>query len=175
MFRINNRIIIRKWHAGDEPYLASQANNEKVCNHLMDYFPSPYTFDDAKMWIEKNSIAEKPTNFAIVYDNDPIGNIGIIPGIDVYSKNAALGYWIGHEFWGLGIATNSVKWMVAFAFANFDIIRLYAIVFSNNPASMKVLEKNGFVQEAIIKNSVYKKGILLNEHIFAIHKQESCV
>ncbi len=41
---------------------------------------------------------------------------------------------------------------------------------ANNPSSMRVLEKNGFHQEAIHKRAVMKEGELLDEHLFALLK-----
>jgi RimJ/RimL family protein N-acetyltransferase len=81
-----------------------------------------------------------------------------------------MGYWLGQEYWGKGIATLAVQWMVAYTFNEFDFNRIWAAVFSNNPASMRVLQKAGFKQEAILEKSVIKNGEYLNEHIFAILK-----
>lgn len=51
-----------------------------------------------------------------------------------------VGYWIGREFWGRGIATAAVA-----AFLEEVKIRpLYAHVAKTNPGSMRVLEKCGF-------------------------------
>jgi ribosomal-protein-alanine N-acetyltransferase len=173
MYQINNRLIIRTWQTGDEPYLACQANNEMIWRYLMDFFPNPYTYDDACSWISMNLSKEKPINFAIVYDGDPIGNIGILPGTDVHGKNAALGYWLGQEFWNQGITTLAVKWTVEYAFESFDFNRIWASVYSNNPASMRVLQKVGFKEEAVFEKSIFKNGEFLNEHIFSILKKES--
>jgi len=51
-----------------------------------------------------------------------------------------VGYWIGREFWGRGIATTALA-----AFLKEVKIRpLYAHVAKTNPGSMRVLEKCGF-------------------------------
>ncbi|MFA6403620.1 MAG: GNAT family N-acetyltransferase [Salinivirgaceae bacterium] len=170
MYRINQRLLIRTWQFGDESFLASQANNKMIWNYVLDIFPHPYTYDDACTWIEINRKKDKAENFALVYDGDPIGNIGIMPGADVHRKSVAMGYWLGQEYWGKGIATLAVQWMVAYTFNEFDFNRIWAAVFSNNPASMRVLQKAGFKQEAILEKSVIKNGEYLNEHIFAILK-----
>lgn len=161
---------IREWQEGDESFLAFNANHAEVFKYLYNYFPHPYTFDDAREWIAFNKKKNKAENFAIVVDGDPVGNIGIIPGTDVHQKTAALGYWLGKDYWGRGITTEAGGWMVDYAFGNFDIVRLWAGVFSNNPASGKVLTKCGFKKEAVLKNHVFKAGEVLDEIIFAIIK-----
>ena len=55
-----------------------------------------------------------------------------------------LGYWIGREFWGRGVATEALR-----AFVGTLADRpLYAYVAVHNAASMRVLEKCGFVEGA---------------------------
>src|SRR5689334_6750783 len=53
-----------------------------------------------------------------------------------------VGYWIGREFWGRGLATQAVAELVAVVEAR----PLYAHVVKSNVASIRVLEKNGFVE-----------------------------
>ena len=54
-----------------------------------------------------------------------------------------VGYWLGREFWGKGIATQALT-----AFLEIVTARpLYAHVVKHNVASIRVLEKCGFVFE----------------------------
>ena len=66
--------------------------------------------------------------------------------------------------------TDAVRAVVPVAFDRYDIVRLQAGVFSNNPASMRVLEKCGFVQEAVHKRAIYKNGTLLDEVVYVRFK-----
>lgn len=52
-----------------------------------------------------------------------------------------VGYWIGREFWGRGVATRAL----AVFLAEVTERPLYAGVAKHNVASVRVLEKNGFV------------------------------
>jgi [ribosomal protein S5]-alanine N-acetyltransferase len=54
-----------------------------------------------------------------------------------------------------------------YLYNNFDVNRLYAEVFANNPGSAKVLEKNGFKLEACLKENVYKNGVFVDNLIYA--------
>jgi RimJ/RimL family protein N-acetyltransferase len=61
-----------------------------------------------------------------------------------------IGYWVGSEFWGKGVATRAVR-----EFASGTSERpLYAWVASTNVGSIRVLEKSGFVQVGAHKNDV---------------------
>jgi len=69
-----------------------------------------------------------------------------------------VGYWLGEPYWGKGIATSAVRALVDYAFKTFDLVRLEAVVFEWNPASMRVLEKTGFTLESRMRKSVTKDG-----------------
>jgi len=56
-------------------------------------------------------------------------------------------------------------------FTQTDIIRVFASVFSNNIASMQLLLKSGFKQEAILRNAIFKNKQFYDNHIFVIFKQ----
>jgi RimJ/RimL family protein N-acetyltransferase len=52
-----------------------------------------------------------------------------------------VGYWIGREYWGQGIATSALRE----ALSDVKIRPLYAYVGKHNKASIRVLEKCGFI------------------------------
>ncbi|QIU97382.1 GNAT family N-acetyltransferase [Bacteroides faecium] len=66
------------------------------------------------------------------------------------------------------ICNRAVKQLVAIAFNQLGINRLYINIFEYNVASMRVLEIIGFEKEAIIKLSVIKEGRIFNEYIYSI-------
>ena len=159
-------ITIRQWKADDLENLVNYANNINVWNNLRNYFPSPYTEEDGKIWLEKMADASPIVNLAIDMDGACIGGIGLILNTDVYAYSAEIGYWLGEPFWNQGIATEAVRQMVEYCFYYFDIIRIYAEVFEINKASMRVLEKNGFYLEGVRRKAVYKNAILMDDYIW---------
>ena len=54
-----------------------------------------------------------------------------------------------------------------YAFANHDIARLDAGVFEWNPASMRVLEKVGYVLEGRLRTSITKDGQTIDGFLYA--------
>jgi RimJ/RimL family protein N-acetyltransferase len=45
-------------------------------------------------------------------------------------------------------------------------VRLQAGIFSNNPVSMRVLEKCGFTREVVHRDAITKNGALLDEVMY---------
>ena len=161
---------LREWRLDDAAELQKQADNPNVYNYLMDAFPHPYTMDDAVNWINMMLKQNPVLVFVIDIDGKLAGAIGLEMRYDIYSKAPLLGYWLAEQFWRKGIMTEAVKLMTAYAFANLDIVRLQAGILSNNPASMRVLEKAGFTKEGILRNGIIKNGVVLDEHIYGLIK-----
>jgi ribosomal-protein-alanine N-acetyltransferase len=140
---------------------------EKSGLGLRDLFPHPYRSDDAHKFLQKAMDAEPLTNFCIEVEGLATGVIDIHLGQDVHRHTATLGYWLGEDFWGRGIMTEVVAVFTDFCFENFPLRRISAEVFSNNPASARVLEKAGFVFEGCLKNNVIKDRKLLDSLLYA--------
>jgi RimJ/RimL family protein N-acetyltransferase len=162
--------IIRGWKKGDEVSLQKHADNPKVSTCLMDRFPSPYTIDEAILWVDGLLEQDPLVNFAITINDEVIGGIGLEPRQDVYRKTAIIGYWLSEELWGRSIMPEAVKLVTHYAFTQLGFIRVQASVYSKNPASMRVLEKAGYIKEGIMRNAVIKQGIVMDEHLYAILK-----
>ena len=159
-------ITIRKWTNDDIPSLAKYANNINIWNNLRNYFPSPYTEEDAKAWIERVTNEVPIVSLSIDLDGEAIGGIGLIMNSDVYVYSAEIAYWIGEPFWGQGIATEAIRQMIEYTFYYFDIVRIYAEVFEHNKSSMRALEKNGFYLEGVRRKSVFKNNVLMDDYIW---------
>lgn len=163
--------ILRPWSEDDICELARAANDPAIAATMRDGFPSPYTIDDARRFIGLATGPAPGLLLAIEIDGIVAGGIGIHPFTDVYRKTAEIGYWLAMPHWGRGIATAAVGALVPLAFARFAILRLQAGVFSNNPASMRVLEKNGFIREAVHQKAIVKNGVVMNEVLYVRFKK----
>jgi RimJ/RimL family protein N-acetyltransferase len=162
-----SRSTIRPWQAGDEDALVRHANNRKIWLNVRDRFPHPYTRADAERWISTAS-DEPLTSFAIEVNGEAVGGIGVVLGQDIYRCSGEIGYWLGEEYWGRGIVTEAVKAMTDYAFATFDLSRIWAGVFEWNAASAKVLEKAGYKLEARLRKAVIKDGQIIDELLYGI-------
>lgn len=167
MINLGN-IILRNWQEKDVKSLSKNANNKKIWDNLRDDFPFPYTEMAAKEWIKIANFDNPLTNFAIEYKGTAIGGIGIIKQKDIFRKNAEIGYWLGEKYWNKGISTKVLKGMIEYTFNTFDVIRIFAHVFESNEASIRVLKKCGFSEEAQLKNAVIKNKTIQDCLIYSI-------
>lgn len=158
---------LRHWKQGDEHSLVRHASNRRVSRNLRDEFPSPYTLADARWWIQHAATLKPGLALAIVVEGQAVGGIGLILRDDIYRRSAEIGYWLGEEFWGRGIMTEAVQTVTEYAFAHYDLCRIYAGVFEFNSGSMRVLEKAGYQFEARHRKAVTKDGQTFDELIYA--------
>lgn len=161
-----HNISLRPWQREDAQALAAIANNRNIFNNLRDHLPHPYTVMDALQWVAHCKDQNPVINFAVIYNGKVAGSIGCVPKTDVYRKSMEIGYFIGEQFKGFGIATEAVRILLEYIAHRFDVVRIYAEVFSHNKASMRVLRKNGFYLEGIRRKSVIKNNLVMDDYIW---------
>ena len=160
---------LRKENAAE---LAHLANDKTIFDNVRDYFPHPYSVNDAISFITSKMGLKPTTTFGIFYQGNLSGMVDIKLQTDVYRKSAEIGYWIGAPYRGLGIATHAVSLITDYGIKAFDLNRLYAGVFSTNPGSMRVLEKCGYLLEGISRQAVWKNGQFLDLHLYGYVKDQ---
>lgn len=169
---IEQDVVLREFTQDDIHKMAEFANNPKIAMNLRDGFPHPYTTDDARRFFDMVNFQHPKTIFAIEYQGSYVGNISLSVGTDVYQKSAEIGYFIGEPFWNKGITTKAVNLITKFGFQNLDIVRIYTGVFDYNLASQRVLEKCGFVREAVFWKAVCKYDKIYDEIRYARFKDD---
>lgn len=123
-------------------------------------FPHPYTVENAVEFIDRNRMLESAPfaiDFLIFYKNKPAGIVGL-SDINYMDNNAHIGYWIGRDFRGRGLATESTGLVCSYAFGELKLRRLHTKVMEENLASMRVLINNGFEIEGIERDSFFNNN-----------------
>ncbi len=160
--------LLRPWRADDAEALARHANNPNIARHLRDRFPAPYTLADAKGFLAHVARDTGPsTNLAIEVAGEAAGAIGFTRGSDIERYSAEIGYWLGEAHWGHGVMTEALRLVTREAFARDGLLRLFALPFAGNPASVRVLEKAGYQCEGRLRSSATKYGRPLDQLLYA--------
>jgi len=161
-------ISLKKLTLDDKEILAKLFNNKKIWDNIRDHIPFPYTVCDAEYFINLTLKEDKQLTFAITYNGDFCGVIGLMSQNDVHRKSMEIGFWIGEPYWGKGITSKALELTLVYAFEQFDINRIFARVFEHNKASMAVLLNNGFEQEGVLKHAVIKNNVICDEYCFGL-------
>jgi RimJ/RimL family protein N-acetyltransferase len=159
--------IVRSYRVTDAPSLTRHGNNRKVWLNLRDRFPHPFEEQGCVAYITHCLQLPVETSFAIDVGGSAIGGISLHPGSDIERIGAEMGYWIGEEFWGRGIATAAIKLLTAHTFDNLGLLRVFAVPFTTNVGSCRALEKAGYRLEGTMQRSALKDGRVLDQHLYA--------
>ncbi len=159
--------LLRPWNEGDVETLAAIANDWEVARYLHDHFPHPYTVADARRWIEFNRSRPPGNYYAIEVDGRLAGGISVEQFDRERPDTMRLGYWLGRECFGRGIATAACRALTEHAFATTRVHRIEAGVFHPNLASARVLEKAGYVLEETVKNGATRGEQTYDRHLYA--------
>ena len=166
---------IRPWRSADAASLVAHANSRAVWRNLLGGFPHPYRMEDAIWWLREAETMRAPIeHFAIEIDGEACGGIGLGRLDDsVYVHTRAVGYWLGEAHWGKGTMTRALGLFCPYAFEAFALERIEASVFAWNPASGRVLEKNGFTREGTLRNRVFKDNAFVDVWLYARLREHS--
>jgi [ribosomal protein S5]-alanine N-acetyltransferase len=159
--------VVRPWRASDAASIARHADNPKIGRNLRDGFPSPYTVDDARAFIQRAIELQPLCRFAIVVDGEAAGSIGFTLHANVERVGAEIGYFLGEAYWGRGITADAVRAVTAYAITAHGLTRVYAVPYAWNPASFRVLEKAGFSCEGRMRRSAIKDGEIVDQLLYA--------
>ncbi len=118
---------IRQWRPEDAAALAELLNNPKILDNLRDGIPYPYTQKDAETFIAEMLSADpdKTFSYAVTAGGHLAGSVSIFLCGNIHFRTAEIGYYIGENFWGHGIATHAVKQACGDIFARTDILRIF--------------------------------------------------
>ena len=158
---------IRSWRKSDLDSMVRHANNPRIAANLRDQFPHPYTRRDGTEYLHYVRDQRPERSFALQYEGEAIGGLGFQLGVDISRVSAEMGYWLGESFWGRGFASRAAKAASDWAFEEYKLTRVFALVFSHNLASVRVLEKAGFQREGLTCRSAIKNGVVLDQLIYA--------
>ncbi|EEM05382.1 GNAT family N-acetyltransferase [Bacillus pseudomycoides] len=101
--------------------------------------------------------------------------VGIIESMDFNQKvnMVSIGYFLAEDYWGKGIATESVRMVVKFLFEEVNVNRIQAEVMPVNEVSKKVLLKNGFIKEGVLRQaSLWSGKGVIDLEIYGILKED---
>ena len=83
------------------------------------------------------------------------------------AQAGSLGYWMGAAFARQGFMTAAVRALVPFTFSTLKLHRIEAACIPENAASVKLLEKTGFVREGYAREYLCINGVWQDHLLYA--------
>ena len=161
---ITERLAIRELKMSDLDRFDLLANSDFVLKYLCMYRMDR---EGSRQYLQQ--MIEKKKDFAIALkDSDElIGKIHIDEDHLRYDVNSVdLAYWLGEEY------TLSAFLHYLFEDRKFDSVTAQAL--EPNTASRALLTKLGFVQEGYLRRAIKDNGIIYDNVLFSLQKEEFC-
>jgi ribosomal-protein-alanine N-acetyltransferase len=169
------RLILRPLSLADAPSIQVVAGVREVADTMIS-IPHPYLDGEAEQYIRRQISefeAGRSVSFAIERKFEKaFCGVFEIRDIEREHSQAELSFWLAVEAWGKGYMSEALKPMLRFGFEDLDLNRLYAYHMARNPSSGKVLQKNGFVQEGLLRQRVRKRGVFEDVKLWAILRRD---
>jgi ribosomal-protein-alanine N-acetyltransferase len=84
------------------------------------------------------------------------------------AQAGSLGYWMGAPFAGRGYMTAAVDALIPFAFGALRLHRLEAACIPSNTASIRLLERSGFVREGMARQYLCINGLWQDHLLYGL-------
>ncbi|MFI5152372.1 MAG: GNAT family N-acetyltransferase [Chitinophagales bacterium] len=143
-------------------------------SRVMQFIDRPLakTIEDASTLIKNlNDLLEKneAITWAISLQSNP-GLIGTIGFWNIAKEHyrAEIGYLLSPDFQGMGIMQEAIRKAIQYGFHTMNLHSMEAIVNPQNQASIRLLEKCGFMREAYFKENYYFDGKFLDSAIYSL-------
>ena len=104
--------------------------------------------------------------------NTLIGHISLYAIKRVPYSSAFIGYSMDQSYTGRGIASEAVQLMLQLAFQTLQLHRVEAYIAPDNIASIRVIEKNGFQREGLLRKLLYINGYWVDHYLYAILEED---
>ncbi len=154
------RLRLRAFAPADVPPLVALAGNYEVARNTLN-IPHPYHAEDARYWVQatQENYAQQ-TGYAFAIElratGEFIGGIGLT--LERRFDRAEAGYWLGQPYWGRGLASEALGVLLRFGFGELKLNKIYATHIAGNPASGRVMLKNGMVKEGELVQHTRRDG-----------------
>jgi len=146
-------------------------NDPEVVRYLKLY--APLSMPDEEAWYEE--VRDDPSQMVFAIESEAgqhIGNLSLMH-LNWKDRSAELGIVIGDKSqWGKGYAQDAIQTLLAFAFGEMNLNRVYLRVFADHEPAINAYRKCGFVEEGRLREEIYADGRYHDMLVMAILRRE---
>jgi RimJ/RimL family protein N-acetyltransferase len=145
------RLRLRLPTLEDAAGVAAYASDPDVSRYVS--WPRHRSLADAESFLKYaiDAVERGHERIWVIVDRATAAVAGTI-GVRVQGHRRELGYALARRWWGQGVATEAAEAVVAWALAQPEVLRVWAVCDVDNVASARVLEKIGMRREGRLAN-----------------------
>jgi len=164
--KVNLRILEKE----DIPTYAAWMNNQEFVG---EFFLAPQL---SVSHIEKRLSEPSPDSALFIIESKKATKSGWITYFETryggYASSTEIGYMVTPEGRGKGYCTEAVAIILDYLYLLREIDRIQALIAEENVASKRVLEKNGFKKEGVLRRLFYSLGKWWDTSVYSILREE---
>lgn len=168
------RLVLRQITKDDADDLFKYLSDEKVMKY---YGLEPFnSIDEALKEIEwYHSIFEENSGirWGITWKGSGkvIGSCGYLNKVPEHFRSD-IGFELSQDFWRQGIASEALEAVIRYGFEQLNLQRIQALIEPPNISSQKLVERNGFMKEGLLRNYEYTCGKFDDLFMYSLIKQD---
>ncbi len=156
------RLVLRPIDLLDREPIRAAASRREVADTMI-FIPHPFSARDAERYV-RTRLGQRRRGRGLALDirtRNERAFCGLVElrAIEREHALAELSFWLAVEAWGGGYTGEASGAVLRIAFQDLDCNRVYAYHMVRNPASGRVLARQGFRVEGVLRERVRKWGV----------------
>ncbi|RAK66702.1 GNAT family N-acetyltransferase [Hymenobacter edaphi] len=165
------RLLLRRLTAADAPAILRLRSDARVMRYL-DRDPASGLPDALELLgrIDAALADNSGLNWGVARAEAPEALLGTCGAwrLDLAHHRGEIGYSLLPEAWGQGLMSEALAEVCRYCFDGLHLHSLEANVNPQNEASIRLLERQGFVREAYFRENYYYRGQFLDSAIYSL-------
>lgn len=169
-----DRLCLRKIVNTDVKNMLTYLSDPLVMQYYgLEPFQTEDEARDEINWYDKILKEETGIRWGITQKSDDkiIGSCGFLNWDHQHSR-IDIGYELAREFWGMGFASEVLEAVLTFGFEQMKLERIQALIEPANIASIKLVERHGFLREGLLRHYEFGNGKFDDLYMYSILKEE---
>ena len=100
-----------------------------------------------------------------------IGSCGFLNKVPQHYRSD-IGFELSTDYWGQGIAGEALAAVIQYGFEQLNLQRIQALIEPPNISSQRLVERNGFIKEGLLRNYEFTCGKFDHLFMYSIIKQD---
>ena len=164
------RLYLRRLETADARDIFEYGRDPEVARHVL--WEAYTSVGECKSYIramQRRYRLGDPASWGIVLKEEGrvVGTIGYMWYQSEHSA-VEVGYSLARACWNQGLMTEALSAVIAYTFDKLRVNRIEAQFDVRNPASGRVMQKNGLQREGLMRQRMYNKGEYIDVEMWAI-------
>ncbi|WP_200411013.1 GNAT family N-acetyltransferase [Virgibacillus salexigens] len=168
------RLILREATCKDADDMYSYLSDKEVVKHMgLEPYQTSTDVLEENNWYQ--SIRKEGTGIrwgiTLKGKDVVIGSCGFL-NMQPRHYRTEIGFELSKLYWGKGIAKEALNAVMSYGYKHFELERIEALIEPLNSASQRLVEKQGFTKEGILRHYEYTCGKFDDLYMYSMLKAE---